>query len=143
YKAYLVGPGRRSLLGTLAPEGGRLALSRTLSVDALQRQGLWPVRQVDEEMVYAFQDAPPDWQDPVLRQCARRLPRHTLLRQGEGFVLAFPFDPARPFPIPALFCFAQMREGRLVFSFLSGGIPHIPRKTGHDMEDNRGKETIP
>lgn len=142
YKAYLVGPGRRSLLGTLVPEGGRLTLNRALSVDALQRQGLWPIRQVSEELAYAFQDSPPDWQDSVLRRLVRRLPQHTLLRQEEGFALAFPLDTGRPFPIPALFCFAQAEEGRLIFSFHSGGIPYIPQKSGHTMGDNQGKETI-
>ncbi|MCC8120594.1 MAG: hypothetical protein LIO42_01080 [Oscillospiraceae bacterium] len=139
YKAYLVGPLRRSLLGTLAPEGGRLTLNRTLSVDALQRQGLWPIRQVLEELVYPFQGDPVSWDDPVLRRCVRRLSRHTLLRQGEDFILSFPFDSGKPFPIPALFCFAQLQEGRLLFSFHAGGTPYISSKQGEAMEDDRGE----
>ncbi len=138
YKAYLVGPQRRSLLGTLAPECGQLTLCRTLSVDALQRQGLWPIRQVVEELVYPFQRDGVRWDDPVLRRCVRRLSRHTLLRRGEDFVLSFPFDTGKPFPIPALFCFAQLQEGQLFFSFHPGGVPYIPSKEGEAIEDDRG-----
>lgn len=137
YKAYVAGPGGRSLLGTLIPEEGRLTLRRTLSVDALQRQGLWPVRQVTEELIYSFQDSPVRWDDPVLLRAASRLPRHTMLRQEDGFTLIFPFEPGKPFPIPALFCFACLRQGRLFFSFHSGGVPYISNEMGENKQDNR------
>ena len=38
YKAYLRGPSGRALLGTLAPEGGRLRIRRTLTLDVLERE---------------------------------------------------------------------------------------------------------
>lgn len=137
YKAYLTGPGRRCLLGTLMPEGGRLFLRRTLSIDSLKRQGVWPIRQVEEELACSFRERAPEveWQDEVLRRSARRLPRHTTRREGEGFSLSFPFDPSAPFPLVPVFCFARVENGRLIFSFQKGGVPYIFRAEGKNREE--------
>ncbi len=137
YKAYLTGPAGRYLLGTLMPEGGRLFLRRTLSIDSLRRQGVWPVRQVAEELVCSFREQTPamEWEDEVLRRCARRLPRHTVRREGEDVFLSFPFDPRAPFPLVPVFCFARVENGRLIFSFHPGGVPYIFQGEGKNREE--------
>jgi len=53
---------------------GRLFLRRTLSIDSLRRQGVWPVCRVEEEQVCSFDQPELNWSDEVLRQCACRLP---------------------------------------------------------------------
>jgi hypothetical protein len=129
YKAYALGPSGRCLLGTLAPEGGRLYLERILTVDSLKRQGCWPVERVEEVLEKPFQERPMQirWEDPVLRQCAACLPRHTACREGEGRVsLRFPFDPCAPFPLTPAFCFARVEGGCLIFSFREDGSPCVP-----------------
>lgn len=137
YKAYLTGPGGRRLLGTLIPEEGRLYLRRVLSIDSLRRQGTWPVRQVEEELACSFQERAAEihWDDAVLRRSARKLPRHTLRREGEGFSLSFPFDPRAPFPLVPAFCFARLEGGRLIFSFQKGGVPYIFPGHGKNREE--------
>lgn len=137
YKAYLAGQGSRRLLGTLIPEGGRLFLRRTLSIDSLKRQGLWPIRKVEEELVCSFRERAPEieWEDEVLRRSARRLPRHTARREGEGFSLSFPFDPRAPFPLVPAFCFARLEGGQLIFSFQKGGVPYIFPEYGKNREE--------
>lgn len=137
YKAYLAGPGGRIPLGALMPEGGRLFLRRVLSIDSLRRQGVWPVRQVGEELACSFHSRPEPlvWEDEVLRRCAARLPRHTVRREGENFFLSFPFDPCEPFPLVPLFCFGRVEGGRLIFSFHPGGVPYIFQREGKDREE--------
>jgi hypothetical protein len=131
YKAYALGPAGRCLLGTLAPEGGRLYLRRVLSVDSLRRQGCWPVERVEEVLARPLQEDTPElpWTDPVLRRSASRLPRHTVSREGEGRIsLRFPFDPCAPFPLTPAFCFARVEGGCLLFSFREDGTPWIPEQ---------------
>ena len=134
YKASLTGPGGRYLLGTLMPEGGRLFLRRTPSIDSLRRQGVWPVTGVEEILTCSFQERPPaiEWEDPVLRRSAASLPPHTVRREDGGFSLRFPFDPRAPFPLVPAFCFARLEGGRLVFSFRKGGIPRFEEKNNSD-----------
>ncbi len=143
YKAYLVGQSGRCLLGTLMPEEGRLYLRRTVTVDHLQRQGTWPVKQVEEELVCPFRpsDSPVSWEDPVLRRSARNLPRHTVRREQEGgFSLYFPFDSRAPFPLTPVFCFARLERGQLVFSFEKGGLPYISCRQGENRREANQKE---
>ena len=141
YKAHLAGTGGQCLLGTLMPEDGRLFLRRVLSIDSLKRQGVWPVRRVEEEMVCSFRERAPEivWEDEVLRRSARRLPRHTVRREGEGFSLSFSFDPRAPFPLVPAFCFARLEGGRLIFSFQKGGIPYIFPRDGKNREEVKGQ----
>lgn len=69
YKAYLRGPSGRALLGTLAPEGGRLRVRRTLTLDDLKRQGAWPPVGGEAELAFSFgRDRAPAgwrWTDPA------------------------------------------------------------------------------
>ena len=140
YKAYITGPSGRCLLGALMPENGRLFLRRTLTVDSLKRQGVWPVTGVEEVMVCSFRDPAPAvrWEDPVLRRAAEHLPRHTVQRAGEGVSLSFPFDPRTPFPLIPAFCFARVESGRLIFFVRATGMPYISFETGKDRGEVNG-----
>lgn len=143
YKASLTGAGGRLLLGTLLPERGQLALRRTLSLDQLRRQGVWP--PTGGEVVLAFSaagraDPPPGWQwqppplervsDPLLRRGLEALSQVLLRREGEGFALALPWAAGQPFPLTPLFCLARVERlgGRscLVFAFDRTGWPAPP-----------------
>ncbi len=142
YKAYIQGNGGRVLLGTLMPEKGQLYLKRLLSIDSLRRQGCWPIRRVERELVCSFQNDLIQWEDEVLRNCAKRMPYHTLNRNKEGFSLSFPFDPHKPFPLTPAFCFARVENGKVIFSFHSNGIPYIfaqnGKYRGEGIEERRG-----
>lgn len=137
FKAYIKGPTGRCELGTLIPEGGCLHLRRTLSVDSLKRQGAWPIRQIEEEMIYSFreQSGHIEWEDEILRRCARQLPQHTVNQNGEIVSFIFRFDSHSPFPFVPIFCFARVENGRLIFSFYKDGTPHIFQKEGNDREE--------
>lgn len=142
YKAYLTAAGQECLLGTLAPEGGRLYLRRVLSIDSLKRQGLWPVQGVEERLVCSFQSSgqPFHWSDPVLRRSANKLPDHQIKRVGDGFLLSFAFNPHAPFPLTPVFCFARVEKGKVFFSFHENGMPYISSARGENMKETDTKE---
>lgn len=149
YKVWLHGDhGGKLLLGTLAPENGRLVLRRTLSVGALERAGCWPQFWAAAPLAFAFgQQNGGTWYceqhpeslvaDPVLKE---QLKGGMLCRKGEGiFSLAVPFRTDRPLKLNALFCLcrAERWEGQphLVWTFDREGnpkIPHKPEKRGTD-----------
>lgn len=137
YKAYAVGDGGSFLLGTMMPENGKLCLRRILAVDSLKRQGVWPVKRVECRLSHPFQGTPPaiPWVDELLRCSARRLPRHTVQRSGEGFALIVPFDVRAPFPLTPLFCLSRVENGRLIFSFREDGTPYIFQLEGKDRKE--------
>ncbi len=138
YKVWLRGAGEgRTLLGTLTPEGDRLSLRRRLSRDGLVRSGCWPIRGAEARLAFSFHE-PALWHcepcpgrlvaPPELR---RQLPGSMLCRrEGDGFALAAPFFPGGAFPLPGLFCLAQVRtiDGRphAVFFFDGAGRPKLP-----------------
>lgn len=141
YKVWLHGDqGGKLLLGTLAPENGRLALHRVLSVGELERAGCWPHFRAEAPLAFPFsrQD---NWYceqhperllaDPVLRE----RPTGPMLcrREEAGFSLSAPFRPDQPVALSALFCLARVerREGRphLIWSFDRSGQPKIPHKS--------------
>ncbi len=143
YKVWIHGPGGRRLLGTLAPEGGRLCLYRRLSRGELERERCWPV--TGGETVLAFSFGQGGWvreehperlvKDVVLRQALKG--KAMLLRRVEGgFRLSAPFDSGRPFPLTPAFCLAIVErvEGRnhAIFYFDREGRPEVPesRKDG-------------
>ncbi len=144
YKAYLVGPSGRALLGTLAPEAGRLRVRRTLSLDDLRRQGAWPPVGGAVELAFSFgRDPPPPgwgWREPaeltfgegLLERMVSEGGQVLCRRSGAGFALAYPFSCARPFPLTGLFCLAALAtmEGRryVVYRFDEGGWPKLPGK---------------
>lgn len=137
YKAYAVGDSGSCLLGTRVPERGKLTLRRTLTLDSLKRQGAWPVRKVTCRLSHPFRGDSPaiPWRDEVLLRSACTLPRHTVQRRGEGFVLAAPFDPRAPFPLLPLFCLSRVENGRLLFFFRGDGTPYISQLQGKDRRE--------
>ena len=54
YKLYLRGAGGSYLLGTPMPEGGRLRLRRTVTLDTLCRGQAWPPTGAAAELSFAF-----------------------------------------------------------------------------------------
>ena len=67
--------------------------------------------------------------EPLLARAAGE--RRALYRPEEGgFSLAYPFDPAAPFPLTPLFCFASVQKlgggWYAVFPFRPGGCPMPP-----------------
>ena len=140
YKVWLHGDqGGKLLLGTLAPEGGRLRLRRTLTVSALERAGCWPQFRPAAVLAFSFQkEAETRWyceqrpgalvSDPVLKG---ELEGSMLCRKEEGgFSLAAPFRTDCPVPLTALICLARVERwnGRahLVWSFDQKGMPRLP-----------------
>lgn len=138
YKVWLHGRGENMLLGTLVPEGGRLCLRRRVFRQELERKGCWPVS--GGECVMAFPFAAPDggWRQEerpgrlVAQELKRCFASQACLYRAreEGFLLAFGFDPCRPFPIPPLFCLAKVErlEGKtcVVYAFDLHGNPCLP-----------------
>ena len=151
YRGYALGKGGQADLGTLLPEGGRLRLCRTLSLDHLRRQGCWPVTGGRAELTYAFSggqgagalrgwkrvDRPADLfpQDPVLARAAEAAgPCLFRRREDGGFSLAYPWAPRRPFPLAPVFCLGQVKkltgQGQVVFLFTQAGRPVVPEGAG-------------
>ena len=59
YKVHLAGKGGRFLLGSLIPEDGVLRLSRTVSLDQLERHGAWPPEGAGAELVFTPEEERP------------------------------------------------------------------------------------
>ncbi|MCI8422560.1 MAG: hypothetical protein HFF50_03360 [Lawsonibacter sp.] len=146
YKAWLLGrDGARYLLGTLAPEGNRLVLRRSLSLGELERAGCWPPEGAEAPLAFPFQtwerwhcERSPERlvRDPLLRPHLRQ---PLLCRRGqEGFCLAAPFRPECPVPLVPLFCLARVErlEGRphLVWRFDREGRPLLPTVKSQDAQ---------
>ena len=144
FKAWLRGSrGGKLLLGTLAPERGRLRLRRTLSLDTLERAGCWPEFWAEALLAFSFQQTDGggrDWRceqhpecflsDPALR---RQIQGAMLYREEEdGFSLAVPFRTDAPVVLTGLFCLAQTQHwnGRLhlVWRFDKTGWPRLPQQ---------------
>lgn len=137
YKAFFWGNGGRILLGTMAPEEGRLKIRRTFSREELRRQNVWPIQGGSAELFFSFQAPPSGWSwteggglslsEGSLRREAARLGRVLSRRKEEKLTLAYPFLPGKEFPFSELFCFARMAElsGRtyVLFSFDGKGVP--------------------
>ena len=135
YKAWVLGPTGRTLLGTMVPEGGQLAIRRTLSISELRRCGAWPALEAEAELTFSFAEKklPPGWRDAgaaVERLPGQNLPGALVYTDRGGCFLAIPWRPDRPFPLPELFCFAVLEEvGEetcAVFCFDRGGTPCFP-----------------
>lgn len=150
YKVWLCGTGGRCLLGTLVPEGKRLYLCRRMSRSNLERAGCWPITGGECVMVFSFQQgkSSAQWQPAgdlsgliKERDLLQAVQKGKLLYKGskEGFCLAGRFDSNHPFPIPMLFCVAQVGElfGRphVFFYFDREGMPVLPHKTERHGEE--------
>lgn len=124
YKAWLRGAEGASLsLGSLMPEQNRLLLRRTLARDELARLGCWPIAAAGATLSHRFTGAalPTGWQkepqpqrlfphDAVLQESLASLHSCLLCHSSEGFSIALPYAPRNAFPLPALFCFARLRQ---------------------------------
>lgn len=140
YKAWVLGPTGRLLLGTMAPEQGALSIRRTLSLAELRRCGAWPAQGAAAELSFSFAapGLPSGWRaaegdlftDRALGAQVRALSGAILYTDRGGFFLAAPWSPQRPFPLAELFCFAAVRtlgEGTwAVFCFDRAGNPCFP-----------------
>lgn len=137
YKVWLQGDGGEALLGTLVPEGDRLALRRAVWPGELQRFGCWPVRGAECRMTYPF-GGRDEWR---WEECPQNLVDAETARFGEwqrmlyykeknGFSLASPLQKDCPLPLAHLFCMAQPRQLRgqqwLVWTFDREGKPRWP-----------------
>ena len=110
YKVHLTGRGGSFLLGTLIPEGGSLRLHRTVSLDQLKRQGVWPPEGAFAELAFAPERVrpPAGWVpegaparllgEPLLARCAQPLRGVLLHRRESGFSLAVPWQAGEEFP---------------------------------------------
>ena len=142
YKVWLHSGGNgRFLLGTLAPEGGRLCLRRTVTRAELERRHCWPVTGGERVLAFAFSGQAGPWQpwrgehlptkDPVLRSCLTAGPGLLFRRMGEGFQMAQFLDDGRPLALAPLFCMAwggqEQGHPLLIWSFDSQGWPVINR----------------
>ena len=154
YKLHLLGREGSLLLGTLLPEGGVLQLRRTIPLSQLRRQGLWPPSGAEIRLSYAFGSPAGEGERPhagwtrednparlmgerLLKECAAPLKGGLTRREGEGFVLALPWEPGGVFPLTPLFCFASAERmdgrGYAVFRFTARGCPRLrpePEKKG-------------
>lgn len=135
FRAYAVGPGgQRCLLGALTPQGDSLTLRRTLSADVLKQRGCYPIASVDTVLAHSFSPAPasprPSFSDDILSAAFSRAPGGRCQTDADGFTLTFPYDPASPFPMPPIFCFASFvcREHRFYirYTFDKEGNPRLP-----------------
>ncbi len=148
YKVWLHGRQEKMLLGTLAPEGGRLCLRRRVFRQELERKGCWPVTAGECVMAFPFTGRGGGWQREehpgrlVTQELKRCFADRVALYRPEtdGFLLALGFDPCRPFPVPPLFCLAKCQrvEGRncVVFRFDREGTPVLPHNRSDAGEDS-------
>ena len=142
YKVWMRGDGGELLLGTLIPEGERLALRRRISSDTLRRCGCFPVRGAYRVCTQSFgmrsapgwyrEACPQQFVDAGTRQLG--VWRPMLCRKGEGWTeLAWRMDGGE-LPMSHLFCLARpVRIGEelyLVWRFRGDGMPIFPNISG-------------
>lgn len=141
YKAWLRGAEGRALLGTLIPQGGALRLRRSVTLSQLRERRAWPPVGADIVMAYPFTEKTPPtgfaWEEhpgrlvaePLLSQCLQMVGRCFVRKEAQGILLAMPFEPKAPFPIPPLFCLSRVErlEGRdyVLFQFSPDGRPML------------------
>ena len=144
YKAWVLGERGRFLLGTLAPEDGCLKVRRTVSRQSLMEAGCWPVVGGRCALTWTFVQPQggegTGWQlelhperlcrDPLLQESLRGRVDLWIRKSETKTLLSAPFRPREPFPLPLLFCLAQveLREERpwLVWTFDEEGEPIVP-----------------
>lgn len=139
WRGFVLGRSGGMELGPLGPEDGCLRLRRSVPLAKLRAHGCWPITggriEPVREAAPARETAPTRETAPV-RESAPPPRAHggrptaadgTVVLGADGWRLSFPFDPRRPFPLPALFCCAAVAEGRVVFRFAADGTPLIAR----------------
>lgn len=125
YKVWVRGRGGSLLLGTLTPENGRLALSRTLSRSTLGQAGCWPVTGGNTVLVFPFTEQSEEgepWRpepdparlcrDPLLRALLRGGPASSAGRRGRRACWQPPFPIKRNFRCRCCSVWPRWRNGR-------------------------------
>lgn len=112
--AWAVGREGSLRLGILEPDGQEAAIRRRFSkrmtepLGQLLRGEVRPAAEEERGTWQAVQDPETMFQAPWLQKRLRGA-AGAMVRTGEGRrSLALPFDSGRPFPLPALFCFARI-----------------------------------
>ena len=138
FRAYLLCERGAYPLGVLEPRGESMALRRTVRTGELQALGR--VCRCEIRMSYAFSGGE-TWEplekaegffpgDGRLARQLAALPGALWRRERDQKLLALPYAPDRPFPLPELFCFAQIRtirgESYAVYRFSGAGEPVFP-----------------
>lgn len=132
-RAYLVGERSEALLGVLAPEGGAYTIRRRLSHRETANLGkfLRCEARRNGEQAWELVSAPERLLSmPFFSHMLQGLPGVLSRKRGERRLVAIPYDPARPFPMTPLFCFAKICqiEGAkyAVFAFDAKEMPLMP-----------------
>ncbi|MCD7945006.1 MAG: hypothetical protein LUF81_00055 [Clostridiales bacterium] len=129
-KLWLVGNGRRLLLGTPAPQGDGLYLERSLTHSSLKEAGVYPPERVELEMTQAGPDSerlqsslPIRPSDPVIAAALAAERPGQWQRVGDRWQVAYPWQLGQPMPLLPLFCFARVRQGEVSFLLNDRGYP--------------------
>ena len=134
--AWAVGDRGELRLGVLEPEGAEGAIRRRFSgrlTAPLGRLLRGEVRPAGARQPERWEPAPASdrlFRAPWLRRRLKGV-QGALTRQAESTrYLALPFDPAKPFPLTTLFCFARLRQiaggDYIVFAFDGEERPIFP-----------------
>lgn len=132
-RAFLVGERGEVRLGVLAPEGGALTIRRRLSRQETVRLGKLlrcEVRQNEESSWERVQQPELLLKPSMISEQLRGVSGVMTKTFSERRYIAVPYDPKRPFPLTALFCFAKISvlDGwkYAVFAFDRHGKPVMP-----------------
>ena len=113
FRAYLLCGKGEYPLGVLEPQGDRAVIRRRFSRAMTAPVGKpvrGEVRPAGGSGVWEEVAAPDTlFRTPWLRQQLRGVSGAMTGKQGNNRLLALPYDPAKPFPLPPLFCLARVR----------------------------------
>ena len=111
--AWAVGDRGELRLGVLEPQGDRAVIRRRFSRAMTAPVGKpvrGEVRPAGGSGVWEEVAAPDTlFRTPWLRHQLRGVSGAMTGKQGNNRLLALPYDPAKPFPLPPLFCLARVR----------------------------------
>lgn len=113
--AWAVGDKGELRLGVLEPQGDRAAIRRRFSRTMTAPLGKLlrgEIRPAGGETWEAAPSPESLFRTPWLRQQLRGISGALTGKAGEKRLLALPYDPAKPFPLPPLFCLARVRTIR-------------------------------
>lgn len=116
WSAWAVGDRGELRLGVLEPEGNQGFIRRRFSgrltapLGRLLRGEVRPAGAKRSETWEPVPDPEQLFRAPWLRRRLKGAQGALLRRAGETRYLALPYDPAKPFPLTTLFCFARLRS---------------------------------
>lgn len=111
--AWAVGETGSLRIGVLEPEGDRLHITRRFSQRLTAPLGVLlrgEMRALGEEREHWEPLKKETLQSPYLRRRLGAVPGVLTCRTENGCLIAVPRDDSRPFPLEAMFCFAQPRQ---------------------------------